>query len=136
MKSALCFGLLLASGLWADELTDRTAITQTIFKLDESQPALFTADFSDSAEFRRVSSVGTVVISKEPFGEATIILPPAGAHRFVVQSTRFLTGEVALVDALDRNNGYAIVLLVMKKEGAEWKLASYKRIAEDKKTAP
>jgi hypothetical protein len=136
MKSAICFGLLLASGLWADDATDRIAITQTISSLDGNHPALFTADFSDGAEFRRMSNVGTVVISKEPWGEANVILPPSGVRRFAVQSIRFLTGEVALVDALDRNNGNATVLLVMKKEGADWKLASYKRIAEDKKTAP
>jgi hypothetical protein len=112
------------------------AITQTISRLDGNQPALFTSDFGDGAEFRRINSVGTVVISKEPLGEATVILPPSGVRRFVVESIRFLTAEVALVDALDRNNGNATVLLVMKKEGADWKLASYKRVAEDKKTAP
>ena len=134
MKSAICFGLLLASGLLADDATDRAAVTQTVFRLDENQPALFTPDFSDAAEFRRVNSAGTVVISKEPFGEATFTLAPA--RRFAIQSIRFLTAEVALVDALDQHNGNARVLLIMKKEGADWKLASYKRIAEDKKTAP
>jgi hypothetical protein len=134
MKTALCVSLLLVSGLSAEEVTDRPMIESTIARLGDNQPALFTADFSDAPEFARVSSTGTVVISKEPFGEAIISLAPA--RRFAVVSVRFVTGEVALVDALDRYNDLGTVLLVMKKEGTEWKVASFKRIAENKKTAP
>ena len=134
MKTTLCVSLLLVSGLWAEEVTDRPMIESTIARLSDNQPALFTADFSDAAEFARVSSTGTVVISKEPFGEAIISLAPA--RRFAVVSVRFVTGEVALVDALDRYTENGKVLLVMKKEGAQWKVASFKRIAENKKTAP
>lgn len=134
MKTILCVSLLLAFGLWADEITDRPMIESTIARLGDNQPVLFTADFTDAAEFARVSSTGTVVISKEPFGEATISLAPA--RRFAVVSIRFVTAEVALVDALDRHNENGTVLLVMKKEGTEWKVTSFKRIAENKKTAP
>ena len=134
MKTILCVSLLLVSGLWAQDITDRPMIESTVARLGDNQPTLFTADFSDAAEFARVSRTGTVVISKEPFGEATISLAPA--RRFAVVSVRFVTGEVALVDALDWHNDLGSVLLVMKKEGTEWKVTSFKRIAENKKTAP
>ena len=134
MKTILWLSLLLVSGLWAQDITDRPMIESTVARLGDNQPTLFTADFSDAAEFARVSRTGTVVISKEPFGEATISLAPV--RRFAVVSVRFVTGEVALVDALDRYNDLGSVLLVMKKEGTEWKVTSFKRIAENKKTAP
>jgi hypothetical protein len=48
----------------------------------------------------------------------------------VIQSIRFIAPEVALVDAANTQYGAVIparripVLLVMKKEGAEWRIAS------------
>ncbi len=134
MKMILCVSLLLASGLWAQDSTDRPMIERTIARLGDNQPGLFTADFGDATEFARMTSTGTVVISKQPFGEAVISLAPA--RRFAVVSVRFVTGEVALAEALDRYNENGSVLLVMKKEGTEWKVTSFKRIAENKKTAP
>ena len=139
MKTILFVSLLVASGAWADEATDLAGIKQTVVRLGGAmhpQPALFTPDFADSAAFERLTSVGSVVISKEPFGEAQIVLPPATGTRFAIQSIRFVTGEVALVDALDGQNGRESVLLVMKKEGADWRLAAFKRIAEQVITAP
>jgi hypothetical protein len=68
---------------------------------------------------------GTVVISKEPMGEAVWL--PAGMHGAVtVKKVRFVTPEVAMVDGVEKGP----VLIVMKKIGADWKIASVRRLAE------
>jgi hypothetical protein len=140
MKPILFVPLLLASCLWADEATDRIAIIKTIFDAGavRPDPASFTTDFPDSAELAR-SQGGAVVISKEPWGEATW-LPGLGARRFTIRSLRFVTPEVVLVDATENQDGS--VLFVMKKDGESWKIASFRRVApssivaESGKTAP
>jgi len=140
MKALLCLLLLFAGGLWADEPSDRQAIERVIVSLNESPPlpTLFTADsdaritldllrpWSDRRAHRP-----TVVISHEPWGEATISW--AGACGPIVnRRVRFITPDVALADAgcvYDVNNAAAL-LFVMKKEGADWKIASLRRLAE------
>jgi hypothetical protein len=68
---------------------------------------------------------GTVVISKEPMGEAQWF--PAGMRvPLAVKKIRFVTEDVALVDLVE--NGP--VLIVMKRVGTEWKIASLRRVAE------
>ena len=138
MKWTLCVSLLLGSCIWADESADRAGVAATMARLSASdpQPLLFTADFADAAEYGRAATVGSVVISKEPWGEATIVLPGATMPRFVVRSVRFVTGDVALVDALDRKNDNGTVLLVMRKEGVDWRVAAFRRIEDARKAAP
>lgn len=79
----------------------------------------------------------TVTISHEPWGEATINFP-GRRHllpieivnpRIESRTTRFITPDVALVDAActfqeDRTTQTTPLLLVMKKEGDDWKIAS------------
>jgi hypothetical protein len=142
MKALFCLPLLLAAGAFADDATDRASIATTISWVNASylDPSLFTADFPDSAELLRGvqgNFGGTVVISKEPWGEATWFpVPVSRGPRFVIQSVRFVTPEVVVVDGIDQRNGGASVLFVMRKDGIAWRIASFKRIADQVKTAP
>ena len=133
--------VLFGGALWAaDEVADRAAIENTIrvFSLMPSRAALYTPDF-DHEELVRFGKTpdsgaipvtvegapGTVVISKEPMGEAQWF--PAGVHGSItVKRIRFVTADVAVVDAVDKGP----VLAVLKKVGTDWKIASLRRLAE------
>ena len=157
MKSILFAFVFCAGGVWAaDEATDRADIEKTIRALSvwPTRVTLFTADFDDQRELMRVVRVGLpvvcpevwwetcgvsiqrpsvdnpgeIVISKEPWGEATWV--PVGMNmnvaRIRITRVRFLTPEVAMVDAVARDP----LLIVMKKVGTEWKIASLRVVAE------
>jgi hypothetical protein len=143
MKSIAIATVLFAGGVWAaDEGADRAAIENTIrvFSMMPGRPGLVTSDF-DPEELARLEKAasagdgaitvtvdgapGTVVISKEPMGEAVWL--PAGMHApLTVKKIRFVTEDVAMVDAV----GKAPVLIVMKKVGMDWKIASLRVLAE------
>ena len=108
---------MIAPCAWADEATDREAIEQLVsaFNNQTKPPSdLFTADTPDSEQ---------TALSAEPLSEVT----PA---KIVIGSIRFVAPEVAMVDCTNTQYGSAIiaqvtpVLLVMKKDGAQWKIAS------------
>jgi hypothetical protein len=140
MKSIIAL-VLFAGGVWAaDEAADRTAIENAIrvFSISPLR-ASFTSDFDQEelARFKKTPAPpdggipvaiegvpGTLVISKEPMGEAVWL--PAGMHGAVIVSKiRFVTPDVAMVDAVEKGP----VLIVMKKIGADWKIASLRRLA-------
>ncbi len=140
MKSIL-LAVLFAGGVWAaDEVADRAAIEKTIGALSVApiREDLFTADFDGRAEMARLTETPrmvetdakpTVVISKEPWGEATIVMQGMTVRAMpviVVKKIRFLAAEVAMVDGMGR----APVLLVLKKYGTDWKVASLRILAE------
>jgi hypothetical protein len=141
MKSIIAI-VLFAGGVWAaDEAADRTAIETAIrvFSIVPLRASLYTPDFDQEelARFKKTPAPpdggipvaiegvpGTVVISKEPMGEAVWL--PAGMHGAVIVSKiRFVTPEVAMVDAVEKGP----VLIVMKKIGTDWKIASLRRLA-------
>lgn len=88
--------------------------------------------------------VVSVTISHEPWGEATINIPLArpmpsvkrANPRVVSRSVRFLTPEVALAEARwvydfeEPGQQRTRLLLVMKKEGNDWKIASLRVLAQ------
>lgn len=144
MKPIMIAAILLAGHVWAaDEVADRTAIENTIrgLSMTPMRSGLFTSDFDDDELARygkapasesgsipiTVQGVpGEVVISKEPMGEATWL--PAGMHAsMTIKKIRFLTPEIAMVDAI----GKSPVLIVLKKIGPDWKIASLRRLAEN-----
>jgi hypothetical protein len=119
----LCAGLAFAD-VPQNAPADRTAIQQVISSLSTANPvsALFTAD-ADSQLDLLTQPAG------EPWSE--VFHPTTGRVRphLAIQSIRFLTPEVALVDAVNTQIGSTAiwrvsVWLVMKKEGAGWKIAS------------
>jgi hypothetical protein len=124
-----------------DEVADRAAIEKTVAGLNvlPVREDLFTADFDGRGELLRLQSVttqttpdnrpGEVIISKEVWGEATISLPGSVVGMraaIVVKKIRFLTADVAMVDAVGRHP----VLLVLKRDGSNWKIASLRILAE------
>jgi hypothetical protein len=119
VKLLLGFSLLIASCTWADDVIDRQAIEQLIAALNShnTPPSdLFTTDAPDSERIIWLDH-------EDPMSEVT---PP----RLVIRSVRFITPEVALVDCTNTQYGSIFmarsipVLLVIKKDGAQWKIAS------------
>ena len=108
MKAIPGILLLCASLAFADVPADRTAIEHVI---------------NSPSTARLVSALFTAGDDSQPWSEVT---PPYIA----IQSIRFLTPEVALVDATSTQFGTMILVrrvpiwLVMKKEGTTWKIAS------------
>jgi len=143
MKSIVLASVLFAGAVWAaDEVADRAAIENTIgmFSIMPARASWFTPDF-DQDELKRFGNTpapdgggipiavqgvpGTVVISKQPMGEANWF--PAGTHGAVtIKKIRLLTPDVAMVDATEKGP----LLIVMKKVGTEWKIASLRILAE------
>jgi hypothetical protein len=136
-----CAGWIQAS----DQASDREAIHKTVVEL-----RAFTADFDNQGELSRLSSAAfpvvcpevwgelcwlraaqmqdrtpVVIISSEPWGEATISIH--GPSFLVVEKIRFLTPEVALVDAYARTP----LLIILRKEAETWKIASIRILAEN-----
>jgi hypothetical protein len=106
---------------WAGESADRLSIARTISALNLSPgAALFTSDANSAAELARLPKpAAAVTISHEPMGEAELRFPADA--RIEPTAIRFLTGEVALVEAKYQN---APLLLVMKLENGAWKIAT------------
>ena len=117
----------------ADETSDREAIKKTVVQL-----RAFTADFDNDAELARIRNApvmlppvadrpGEVVISTEPWGEATISIAMPGLSVIAIKKIRFLTPAVALVDAYAKGP----VIFVLRKEAETWKIASIRILAEN-----
>ncbi len=124
MKAIVIASVLLAGGVWADEVTDRAAIENAIRTLGTmpGQDSLYTSDFDrdELAPFGKVPN---------PEGRP-IPLTREGVHGTVpvtVKKIRFITHAVAIVDVV--RNGPA--LIVMRKVGPDWKIASVRRLKED-----
>jgi hypothetical protein len=143
--------LLLAATAWADEAADRAAITRTVALVNEpSQRAMAFAKASSVINemmrlarafpmTMRLSSVQmppldehpTVIISHEPWGEATIGMPPLVMPAIVPQvdcmAIQFVSADVAIADGTARMADRietAPVVFVMLRENGEWKIGS------------
>ena len=153
MKTVVCLAVLLTSAGWADEATDRVAIEATVARLNTSPslPSLFTKDFANANELRSFltgSSVGpfpaegvtirtegaTVVISKEPMGEAALYTTPtltAPVAHFVPRSITFISANSYVVVAVhERGLQRVPVLFVVRQEESSWRIASFRVLAE------
>jgi hypothetical protein len=136
------FAMVFAGAVWAaDEAADRTAIENTVrfACASPTRPGLFTSDFDDAelVRFKKVCTPesgaipitvdgkpGTLVISKEPMGEATWF--PATANGSVgVKKIRFVTPDVAIVDVAAKSP----VFMVLRRVGTDWKIASIRMLA-------
>ena len=153
MRPILFALIFVAAGAWADEAADRAAVTKTISALSLSphNSGLFTADFDGQDALHQGAMVGMcpevwwencgmvittptpespqVIISKEPWGEATIVMPGSVVGMrapIVVKKIRFLTPDVAMVDAVSTRR----LLIVLKREETNWKIASIRELAD------
>src|SRR5207302_2579056 len=99
MKAVICTLLVATAYAWADGAADRAAIEHVIGSLNVGQAAgekplsvLFTTDAEN--ELDRLVNLNRWLLerSNEPWSEVT-------TPRLVIQSLRFVTPDVALVDA-------------------------------------
>jgi len=158
MSRISLIALMFAASLWADESADRAAIGRSIAALNEvpRRTDLFTADANstslldqlwkgkrltfrarmglDGAESSATVNRPNVTISHEPWGEATINIPPMPVEvlnpKIVSYVIRFITPDVALVDGAsvywntDTGAESTPLLLVMKREGERWMITA------------
>jgi len=134
MKMTACISLLFATLAWADEAADRSAIERVIGVLNDCQAGsskkrtLFTSDADSELEHPSKLDRRLLQLSSEPWSEVT-------APRLVIHSIRFVTNDVALVDAASTQYGSTILVrripvrLVMKREGTDWRIASLRVLA-------
>jgi hypothetical protein len=118
MKTLLCIPLLLCASAWADEAADRAAIGRLVAALNTSQDTSSLFIPGAENEMPRIADPEP----RQPWSETT---KPA----LVLGSVRFITPDVALADAVYGQYGSTIIrryplLLVVKREGQEWRIAS------------
>jgi hypothetical protein len=129
MKPRLCFASLFTATLaLADEGSERKAVEAVISALNghgKQTAGLFTGGNSDNpAELAGISALdGMLAESQRPLSEVS-------APKLAVRSIRFISPEVAMVDAEKVQFGSMILrrsipmLFVMRKEGPDWRIAS------------
>jgi hypothetical protein len=161
VKIVLCLAVLVTSTAWADETIERASIEATVAALNASPfpPNLFTGDFANADELQRFlgqagpviepslptdgvvvrTDAATLVISREPMGEATLHLPPANAiplKRFVTRSVTFISPDTSVVVAIYERQFEPIasrrvpILFVLRHEGSDWRIASFRVLVE------
>jgi hypothetical protein len=130
MRTSVAFVLLVAiSVLLASEPADRADIEHLIGALNDPHATdldranLFTTDSQN--ELGRLADVDRRMVhgAGEPWSEVT-------TPRFVIQSIRFITADVAVVDAENTQYGSVVlavkvpVLFVVKRETGGWRIAA------------
>jgi hypothetical protein len=156
VKILVCLTVLVASAAWADENTERAAIEATVAALNTSpfQPNLFTGDFANADELQRFlgqaeqliesslpidgvvvrTEAATLIISRQPMGEAILHFSPL--KRFVTRSVTFISPDTSVVVAIYERqfeptaSKRVPVLFVLRREGSEWRIASFRVLAE------
>jgi hypothetical protein len=132
MKAVLCLTILLAICARADEVSDRGAIRDLMADLNhpDQHPLadLFTADADRAEQARLAYLVRRLEERKRPWSETAT---PA----IIARSVRFVTAEVALVDATYAPYGAVFpgspMLFVLKKVATVWRIASVRELSED-----
>ena len=142
MKAFPCIPLLFATLACADTTADRAAIERVVGAVivdpndSGAKPGsrLFTADADSELDRLLDLDRRLLELSREPWSEVT-------SPRLVIQAIRFVTPDVALVNAANTHYGSMIlarripVLFVMKKEGTAWRIASL-RVLVDVRSLP
>ena len=131
MKVVLCLTVLLAICAHADEVSDRAAIRDLMADLNhpDQRPLadLFTADADRVEQARLAYLVQRLEERKRPWSETAT---PA----IVSRSVRFVTADVALVDAMYAPYGAVLrgtpMLFVLKKVATDWRIVSVRELLE------
>ena len=119
MRQILCLSILVATCAWADDATDREAIERLITSVNHHSKPLTDVFTADAPESEQIMLSG----HEEPMSEVTSPL-------ITTRSIRLITPQVALVECTTTQYGSAIMarttsmLLVMKKIGRQWRIAS------------
>jgi hypothetical protein len=118
------YGVLISLGVYRDS----PSVTIPVTAPDGVRPTIHVA----------VGAI-SMCVSHEPMGELAPCggidrLAAAPASRFVIQSVRLITPDVALVDAVNIRESAGLsrrspVLLVLRREGDLWKVASLRVMA-------
>ena len=133
VRPILCFSLLGAAGLWADEAQDRAAIDKAIAALNDpvqragqlARDVDSTVDFDRLIDLHRKTPLSHCVAigMNEPWRELTV-------PRVVSGRIRFITVDIAIVDGASVIPGAVTLaprvplLFVMKKAGGEWRITA------------
>lgn len=129
MKPLACLVLALAAFAHADERADRVAIERIVASLNERLRSggpvghLFTANADKELAALQDIDARLHPSAKRPMSEVS-------EARIVVASIRFLTADVALVDAANTRHGSTIgvsrvpLLVILMREPAGWRIAS------------
>ena len=137
MKAIVCISLVFAALVRANEAADRVAIERVVNVLSDRQTVsskkqistLFTADADNDLDRLTELNGRLLQFASEPWSEVT-------TPRQTIQSIRFVTPDVALVNAANAQYGSTIpvrripVLFVMKKEGTDWRIASLRVLVD------
>jgi hypothetical protein len=116
--------LVLCAPVWADDAADRAAIGHVVDSLNGAGDK--SAFFCQGAENELPTLPNPT--ARQPWSER---IPPI----LVLKSLRFVTANVALAD-VDYAFGSAVMpqrirmLLVMKKEGVDWRIASLRLLGD------
>jgi hypothetical protein len=138
MQAIFSLPLFLAAGLMADEAADRAAIDRAVAALNDpvQRPGALASDAESDVDFDWLIGLhevccrypGVTIGMNEPWREMTV-------PRIVSDRIRFLTTSVAIVDGASTIRGAVTLaervplLFVLRKEGAEWRVAAVRRLA-------
>jgi hypothetical protein len=141
MKAILALPLFLAAGLMADEAVDRAAIDRAVSALNDpvQRPGVLARDVETEVDFDWLIGLhevccrypGVTIGMNEPWRELTV-------PRIVSGRIRFVTPNVAIVDGASTIRGAVTLaesvplLFVLRREGAEWRVALVRRLATSK----
>ncbi|MCX6622272.1 MAG: hypothetical protein NTY38_14630 [Acidobacteria bacterium] len=126
--------ILLAPALWPGDTADRQSIQRLIASLNEPisqrRPHLL-APATPAAELDALVHLNQTLrsMSRQPWSEVT-------APHIVTRKIRFLTPEIALVDAASVQYGSVILtrafpmVFVLRKLGKEWKITALRTMAD------
>jgi hypothetical protein len=123
-------GLLFTTLALAQSPADRAAVENVIHSLRTAEPvsALFTADADSDLDRLRMIEASMTKEAHEPWSEV-------GPVALVINSVRFLSPDIALVDASETQIGVHFskgvpVVFALKRENSQWKIA-YLRVMAD-----
>ena len=139
------FVVLAASVASADETSDQKDIRRVIKLLNEgysrSDVRAISRLFTTNADLRTASGVIAVGIAAiEKALEKRAVWSEVTPPRIEDESIRFIASDVALVDAVQSQYGSTIlkrmapVILVMKRDGGEWRIASFRNLGDHFRT--
>jgi hypothetical protein len=129
MKILIAAALLCTGIASAEGPADRTAIETVINSLKTAKPVstLFTADADSDLAQLNAADRAMADAARQPWSEKM-------TPRLLIDSVRFLTPDIALVQAAETQISSVMtrripVQLVMKKEPGGWKIASLKMLS-------
>jgi len=111
--------ILVATCAWADDATDREAIERVIAAVNNRSKPLTDLYTADAPENER----SLLSAHEQPWSEVT-------SPRITARSIRLIAPRFALVECTNTQYGSVLVvrttsmLLVMKKDGEQWRIAS------------